>query len=215
MEKTEQVLVAPKVLGGTQIQVHDLKLSNYNLKTVLTSAADLIKGLLECDSANSNAQFSPNDQEMLALAWSRVKVEWGLAQDWKEMAKGRHEREHWITVPTDNEVATCNNIQCQRICEALLNLIYIGLGTDSAAMQFWLGPKIGRDFVKAIGHVDAIILAYTGDNEMPEFATGTLVPQTDLGSVNLREAATEQPDVGVPDAADRPSIAPSPGDRQT
>ena len=215
---TEQELVDPVVLGGTKISVHALKLSNYNLKTVLSSAADLIKGVLECDSANSHAQMSPNDASMIALGWERVKLEWSLAQEFKEMAKGAHEREHWVTVPTDNEVATATNIQVERLSQAILNLIYVGLGSDSAKMQFWQGPKLGRDFVRAMEHVERIIelyIAQGGDTaaEMPEYPTGTLVPQTDLGFVNLREPATEVPAAGIADVADRDSIAPRPGSR--
>ncbi len=216
---TEQHIVEPAVLGGTQIAVHALKLSNYNLHPVLTASADLIKGLLECDSANSHAQMSPNDAQMIALGWGRVKLELELAKEFKEMAKGNHEREHWVTVPTDNEVATAVNIQCGRLGKALLNFIYVGLGADSAKMQFWMGPKLGRDIERALIHVDRIIEVYIADGgdtaaEMPEYATGSLIPSTNLGSVNLREPGTFVPDAGVPDVPDSPSIAPLPGNRQ-
>jgi hypothetical protein len=80
---TEQVVVDPSVLGGTQIAVHALKLSNYNLHPVLTASADLIKGILECDSANSHAQMSPNDAQMIKLGWDRVKLELSLAEEFK------------------------------------------------------------------------------------------------------------------------------------
>lgn len=216
---TEQELVAPAVQGGNKIAVHDLKLSNYNLHPALGAAADLIKGVLECDSANSHAQLSPNDAEMINLGWARVKLEFELAEEFKEMAKGAHEREHWLTVPTDNEVATAINIQCGRLGKALLNLIYVGLGADSAKMQFWIGPKAGRDLDKAVAHVDRILEVYVGEGgdsaaEMPEYATGTLVPNSNLGSVNLREPSTMVPNAGVPDVVDGPSIAPRPGERQ-
>jgi hypothetical protein len=216
---TEQKIVEAVVQGGNQIQVHALKLSNYNLHPVLTAAADLIKGILECDSANSHAQMSPNDAQMIKLGWDRVKVELGLAQEFKEMAKGAHEREHYVTVPIDNEVATAINIQCGRLGKALLNFIYVGIGADSAKMQFWMGPKLGRDIQKALEHVDRIIEVFVADGgetaqEMPEFATGTLVPGTNLGAVSLREPSSLVPAAGVPDAPDNPSIAPEPGDRQ-
>lgn len=216
---TEQTIVETAVLGGTSIAVHALKLSNYNLHPVLCAAADLIKGVLECDSANSHAQMSPNDAQMIQLGWDRVKLELELAEEFKEMAKGAHEREHWVTVPTDNEVSTAINIQCGRLGKSILNFIYVGLGADSAKMQFWMGPKLGRDIEKAVVHVDRIIEIFVAQGgssakEMPEFATGTLVPSTNLGSVSLREPASEVPTAGVPDVADRPSIAPLPGTRQ-
>ena len=151
---TEQKIVKAVVQGGNQIQVHALGLSNYNLHPVLTAAADLIKGVLECDSANSHAQMSPNDAQMIKLGWARVTLELGLANEFKEMAKGAHEREHYVTVPIDNEVATMINIQCGRLAKALLNFIYIGIGADSAKMQFWMGPKLGRDVAEAVRHVD-------------------------------------------------------------
>jgi len=212
---TEQELIAPQVLGGNAIATHPLKLSNYNLKNVITTAADLIKGVLECDSANSSAQVSPVDAEMVKLGWERVELEWRLSQEFKNLSKGGHEREFWCTIPTDNEVATADNIQAQRLSEALLSLIYIGLGSDSAKMQFYSGPKLIREMEKVMNHVKVIIGIYWADGgetaqEMPEYPTGTLTPQTDLGFVSLREPSTETPEVGVPDVADRPSIAPRP-----
>lgn len=216
---TEQKLVNPVVEGGAQIQTHDLKLSNYNLHQPLVIACDLIKGVLECDSANSRAQFSPDDALMVLSGWSLVKQEITLGQEFSNMAKGNHERELWLTVPTDNEVATCSNIQARRLAVALLNLVYVGLGDDSSTMQFYLGPKGRRDLARAAEQVERIIQIYIGDGakegvECPVYPTGSLVPFSNLGAVNLREPSTAVPDAGIPDVADGPSSAPVPGQKQ-
>lgn len=216
---TEQKLVDPVVQGGAQIQTHPLELSNYNLLLPLQAACDLIKGVLECDSANSRAQFSPDDALMVLAGWNLVKTEMTLGHEFSNMAKGKHERSHYLTVPIDNEVATCSNIQARRLAQALLNFVYVGLGDDSSTMQFHLGPKGRRDLDRAAQQVEKVIELYIGDGqklgmEAPVYPTGTLQPFSNLGSVNLREPSTAVPASGIADVADEASSAPAPGARQ-
>ncbi len=213
--KTEQELVDPVVEGGNKIKGFALRIQNYNLVIPAMHAADLIKASLEFDSSNSDGEVSNDDAASAVGGWSMVKKEYELGKEFKDMAKGKHERQHWIVVPSDNEVAMCSNIPFRRFNYALLNFIYVLMGSDEARMQFWIGDRAEGRIDKAILQVDRVMEIYIapGDERIqaPYYPTGTLEPSTNLGMVNLREPGTSQPPAGIADVPDVASIARSPG----
>lgn len=212
--KTEQELVEPVVEGGNKIKGYPLRIQNYNLVIPAMHAADLIKACLEFDSSNSDAEVSNDDADSAVSGWGMVKTEYALGLEFKDMAKGKHERQHWIVVPSDNEVAMCSNIPYRRFSHAVLNFIYVLMGSDEARMQFWIGDRAEKRIDKAILQVDRVIEIYIqGEDRIkaPYYPTGTLEPSTNLGMVNLREPGTSQPPAGIADVPDVASIAKSPG----
>lgn len=217
-QATEQEIVEPVVEGGNKIQTLALPIQNYNLAQPVQLAADLIKGCLESDSANSRAQISNNDAKMMERGWAMVLKEIALAVQFKDLVKGRHERQHFLTVPHDNEVKACSNIPVRRFCEALLNFVYVGIGTDESTMQHWVSMDGEADIKASADHVTTILNTYIlpGEGRLtaPVYPTGVLLPSSNLGAAYVREPGTSVPPAGLKDVPDGASVAPAPGSTQ-
>jgi len=223
--KTELVIQDQVINPGRQIQCHKRPVRNYHIFQVCEQIAYLILGLMESDSGNSKAQNSARETRNFWNGWTLVKNEWQHAQDFRDSPWGTMEYEHYVLLPTVNEIKQLSNLKVRRVVWALQQFARILIGMDSAQMQTWVGPGDISEAAEALNHCEVVLAEYWGTGQgdsqggfdtgviAPEYAVGQLIPDVDMNAGSVWEPSTESP-AQPPDVPDLPSTAPAPGTYQ-
>lgn len=212
-----------KVLGGESIAVHKWTLSNVHFHQLGCALSRLQMAVLECDSNNSTGQMIPHDAEGIFAEWKRAKLEWQRALKWRHLAPAAQEKVLSILAVTDNEALRTVNVKCRRLVDAVATLIHKLVYSDSAKLQYGVGPADERKVTEQMAYVEEILIDYVGTGELKdgkwdtgmEVAAfehlGVVVPPINLHEAQVQEASPAAPDTPSPDAPDTPSTVPVPG----
>lgn len=223
--RTEIEIVEQAVNPGRKIKCVSYEVRNYLVHQVAHQVSLLMLGFMESDSGNSKGQSSARETRSLWKGWALVKAEWERLKKHRDAPWAKHEYQFSILIPHVNEIMSTSNIKCQRVCWQLQQLARLLAGLDSAAMQSWVGPAEIREIEEVIVQSEEVLQEYWGTGasdkgafdtglEMPEYKVGTLVPDLDRNSATVWEPSTEAPVAPYKDAADLPSLAPEPGEKQ-
>lgn len=211
------------VVGGEHIAVHKWTLSNVHFHQIGCAISRLQLAVLECDSNNSTGQMIPHDAEGIFSEWGRVKREWARALKWRHLAPASQEKVLSILAVTDNEALRTVNVKCRRLIDALATLIHKIVYSDSAKLQYGVGPADERKLAEQMTYVEEILLDYVGTGALKDgkYDTGievaafehlgVVVPPINLHEAQVQEASPAAPDIPARDAVDTPSTVPVPG----
>ena len=211
------------VIGGEEIAVFKWTLSNVSFHQIGCALSRLQLAVLECDSNNSTGQMIPHDAEGIFAEWRRVKLEWARALKWRHLAPASQEKILSVLAVTDNEALRTVNVKCRRLVDAVATLIHKIVYSDSAKLQYGVGPADERKLAEQIAYVEEILIDYIGTGELKDgkWDTGMEVaafehlgvvnPPINLHQAQVQEASPGAPDIPAKDAPDTASTVPAPG----
>jgi len=214
---------AQVVLGGEHIAVHKWTLCNVSFHQIGCALSRLQLAVLECDSNNTTGQMIPHDAEGIYAEWNRVKLEWNRALKWRHLAPAAQEKILSVLAVTDNEALRTVNVKCRRLVDAVATLIHKLVYSDSAKLQYGVGPADERKIAEQISYVEEILLDYVGTGaqkdgkwdvgmEVAAFEhLGVVNPPINLHEAQVQEASPAAPNTPAGDAADTASTVPRPG----
>jgi len=226
---TNLQLEAQVIKGGESIAVFNWTLCNAHLHQICEVMSRLQMAMLEMDSNNSTGIMIGTDAESIAAEWARVKYEWNLAKQFRNLAPAAQEKMYNILCITDNEQLRTVNVKCRRAVQAVSTLLNKIVFSDSAKLQYGIGDADIKKVEAHMAYIDKVLADYVGDGTVdaqtgnintgmavPAFEfLGTLTPPLNLNQVTVSEPSPAAPDVPVADAPDTPSTVPMPNTTTT
>lgn len=220
---TNLALQQQVVLGGESIAVFKWTSSNVHLHQFAEVLTRLQMAMIESDSNNTTGQMIPTDAEAFLSEWERAKAEWARGIKWSHLAPAPQEKILSTLAITDNEQLRTVNVKCRRVVMAIAALIHKVIYSDSAKLQYGIGPGDVKKIQQQIEYTEEVFLDYVGTGSSKDGGwdvgrdvaafphLGVIVPPLNLHEAQVQEPSPAAPDVPAPDAPDTPSTIPAPG----
>lgn len=208
----------PPIEGGATINTYRYRLRSFRIQKVLSNAAMMCFGLIECKSNNTSNSVSARDARNFQRAIADLEREWEWAKKKRDDPTGDMEDVYTIQFPRPSELQVMANGKLSSVAFELLNFFRVVLGAQDTNHSIWIGADTEADVDKALLTLKERTKELLGDGSEANGQFNVGVPTANysyVGRINppitSPEVVAQEPSAGVaparqPDAADTGSI---------
>jgi hypothetical protein len=215
---TETNPIDPPVEGGRIINTYRYRLRAFRLNKLLEGVSQMCFALIECKSNNTSNSVSAPDARNFQRAVAAMDREWNWAKAHRNDPTGTHELVFTLQFPRPDEIQAMFNTKLKSVAWEVYNFFHVGLGSQDANQQIWIGADTEDDIDTALATLTEVVETMLGTGEetngvfdvgasMPDYQfLGTIKPPIASPEVAVQEPSSDVAPPRVPDAADKPSV---------